>query len=83
MADLERHVRLTVIGAGHLGLTHAVSLAELRHDVLVVDIDEHRIALAAGGEAPFYEPGLEPLLRCGREVHGSAGHWARSRREDR
>jgi UDPglucose 6-dehydrogenase len=68
MADLERHVRLTVIGAGHLGLTHAVSLAELGHDVLVVDTDEHRIALAAGGAAPFYEPGLEPLLRKNLEA---------------
>lgn len=63
MPDRKGHVRLTVIGAGQLGLTHAVCLAELGHDVLVVDTDEQRIALAAGGAALFCEPGLEPLLR--------------------
>lgn len=68
MPDRDGHVPLTVIGAGHLGLTHAVCLAELGHDVLVVDTDEHRIAVAAGGVAPFYEPGLEPLLRKNLEA---------------
>jgi UDPglucose 6-dehydrogenase len=68
MADLAEGARLTVIGAGHLGLTHAVCLAELGHDVLVVDTDEHRIAVAAGGAAPFYEPGLEPMLRKNLEA---------------
>lgn len=68
MPDHEGHVRLTVIGAGYLGLTHAVCLAELGHDVLVVDTDEHRIAVAAGGATPFYEPGLEPLLRKNLEA---------------
>src|SRR6266487_1517465 len=56
-------VRLTVIGAGYLGLTHAVCMAEFGHDVLVLDIDADKVAGAAGGVAPFFEPGLEPLLR--------------------
>jgi len=68
MGGLDKNVRLTVIGAGRLGLTHAVCLAELGHQVLVVDTDEHRIAVAAGGAAPFYEPGLEPLLRKNLEA---------------
>jgi UDPglucose 6-dehydrogenase len=55
--------RVTVIGTGYLGLTHAVCLADLGHDVLAIDIDEEKMAKAAGGEAPFFEPGLEPLLR--------------------
>ena len=55
--------RVTVIGTGYLGLTHAVCLAELGHDVLAIDIDEEKLAKAANGEAPFFEPGLEPLLR--------------------
>lgn len=63
MAGNERRIRVTVIGAGHLGLIHAVCMGELGHDVLAVDTDARRIALAAGGVAPFYEPGLEPLLR--------------------
>ncbi len=55
--------RVTVIGTGYLGLTHAVCLADLGHDVLAIDIDEDKLAKAAGGQAPFFEPGLEPLLR--------------------
>ena len=55
--------RVTVIGTGYLGLTHAVCLADLGHEVLAVDVDGEKIARAAAGEAPFFEPGLEPLLR--------------------
>jgi UDPglucose 6-dehydrogenase len=56
-------MRVTVIGIGYLGLTHAVCMADLGHQVLAIDVDEEKIAKAAGGEAPFFEPGLEPLLR--------------------
>ena len=55
--------RVTVIGTGYLGLTHAVCLADLGHEVLAIDVDAEKIAKAAAGEAPFFEPGLEPLLR--------------------
>ena len=54
---------ITVIGAGYLGMTHAVCLAELGHDVLAVDTDARKVAQAAAGIAPFFEPGLEELLR--------------------
>lgn len=56
-------MRLTVLGAGYLGLTHAVCMADLGHHVLAIDVDAARIARAAAGEAPFFEPGLEALLR--------------------
>ena len=55
--------RVTVIGTGYLGLTHAVCLADLGHEVLAIDVDQDKIAKAANGEVPFFEPGLEPLLR--------------------
>ena len=55
--------RVTVIGTGYLGLTHAVCMADLGHEVLAIDVDKKKIAKAAAGEAPFFEPGLEPLLR--------------------
>jgi UDPglucose 6-dehydrogenase len=55
--------RVTVVGTGYLGLTHAVAMADLGHEVLAIDIDEEKIAKAARGEVPFFEPGLEPLLR--------------------
>jgi UDPglucose 6-dehydrogenase len=56
-------LRITVIGTGYLGLVHAVCMAELGHEVLALDVDQAKIESAARGEAPFYEPGLEPLLR--------------------
>ena len=55
--------RVTVIGTGYLGLTHAVCLADLGHEVLAIDVDAEKIAKAGRGEVPFFEPGLEPLLR--------------------
>src|ERR1700722_4551625 len=56
-------MRLSVIGIGYLGLTHAVCMADLGHDVLAIDVDVAKVAMAASGEVPFFEPGLEPLLR--------------------
>jgi UDPglucose 6-dehydrogenase len=56
-------MRVTAIGIGYLGLTHAVCMADLGHQVLAIDVDEAKVAKAARGEAPFFEPGLEPLLR--------------------
>jgi UDPglucose 6-dehydrogenase len=55
--------RVAIIGTGYLGLTHAVCMADLGHDVLALDVDEEKIGKAANGEVPFFEPGLEPLLR--------------------
>ena len=60
---MEPLMRLTVIGAGYLGLTHAVCMADLGHEVLAIDVDQYKIVKAARGEVPFFEPGLEPLLR--------------------
>jgi UDPglucose 6-dehydrogenase len=56
-------LRLSVIGLSYLGLTHAVCLAELGHEVIGLDLDADKVARAASGEAPFFEPGLEPMLR--------------------
>jgi UDPglucose 6-dehydrogenase len=56
-------LRVSVIGTGYLGLTHAVCMADLGHQVLAIDVDAEKIAKAARGETPFFEPGLEPLLR--------------------
>jgi len=55
--------RLTILGTGYLGATHAVSMAELGYDVLGVDVDEAKIAKLSGGQVPFHEPGLDELLR--------------------
>src|SRR3954471_14208022 len=55
--------RLTVIGTGYLGATHAVCMAELGFEVLGLDVDERKVEMLSAGEVPFYEPGLDELLR--------------------
>jgi UDPglucose 6-dehydrogenase len=55
--------RLTVIGTGYLGATHAVCMAELGFDVLGVDVVEQKVAALQSGQVPFFEPGLPELLR--------------------
>ena len=55
--------RVTVIGCGYLGATHAACMAELGFDVLGIDVDAARIEALQQARPPFYEPGLEPLLR--------------------
>ena len=56
-------MRMTVIGTGYLGATHAVAMAELGHEVLGVDLDQAKIDSLAAGRVPFHEPGLPELLR--------------------
>ena len=55
-------MRCTVFGTGYLGATHAAGMAELGHEVLGVDIDPGKVAKLAGGDIPFYEPGLRKML---------------------
>lgn len=54
--------RLSVIGAGYLGVTHAVCMAHLGHEVIVIDTNADRIAQLANGVVPFHEPELAELL---------------------
>jgi UDPglucose 6-dehydrogenase len=60
---IQERPRITVIGTGYLGATHAICMAALGFDVLGVDVDEAKIAALAAGEVPFFEPGLPEQLR--------------------
>ncbi|MFE9685591.1 UDP-glucose dehydrogenase family protein [Streptomyces sp. NPDC006285] len=55
-------MRLTVIGTGYLGATHAACMAELGHEVLGVDVDPDKVAALQAGRVPFHEPALPELL---------------------
>jgi UDPglucose 6-dehydrogenase len=57
--------RITVLGTGYLGTTHAACLAELGFEVLGVDVNPVRIDSLSRGQLPFHEPDLEPLLQAG------------------
>ncbi|MFF5101935.1 UDP-glucose dehydrogenase family protein [Streptomyces sp. NPDC000134] len=55
-------MRLTVIGTGYLGATHAACMAELGHEVIGVDVDPEKVAALRAGQVPFHEPGLGELI---------------------
>jgi UDPglucose 6-dehydrogenase len=55
--------RLTVLGTGYLGATHAICMAVLGYDVLGVDTDRAKVEALASGRVPFFEPGLPEMLR--------------------
>ena len=54
--------RLSVIGTGYLGATHAACMAELGFEVIGLDVDPAKVDLLQGGRVPFYEPGLDEVL---------------------
>ncbi len=62
-------MRIAVIGTGHIGLVAAATFAEMGHDVAATDVDEEKLASLRRGVAPFFEPGLEELMR----THAATG----------
>lgn len=77
-------LRISVIGTGYLGATHAACMAELGFEVIGVDVDQQKIDRLSQGELPFHEPGLPELLvkhvRSGRlrftTDYSEVGGWA-------
>ena len=57
-------MKITVVGAGHVGLALAVMLAE-RHEVVLLEVDERRVQQVNSGQCPVGEPEMQPLLGSG------------------
>jgi UDPglucose 6-dehydrogenase len=72
-------LRITVIGAGYLGTTHAACMAELGFQVLAMDADPAKVAALSTGRVPFYEPGLAELVH--RHVQSGQLRFTTSYRE--
>ncbi|QNP72317.1 UDP-glucose/GDP-mannose dehydrogenase family protein [Streptomyces roseirectus] len=70
-------LKITVIGTGYLGATHAAAMAELGFEVLGLDVVPEKVEMLQRGEVPMYEPGLEELLR--QHVAGIEGSSGRLR----
>ncbi len=60
-------MKISVIGAGYVGLTTAACLAEIGHTVRCADNDEAKLNLLRSGHMPFYEPHLDEIVvrNCG------------------
>jgi UDPglucose 6-dehydrogenase len=55
-------MKVTVFGAGYVGLVTGACLAEFGNHVLCVDVDERKVAGLRAGVVPIHEPGLEPMI---------------------
>lgn len=56
-------MRVSVLGAGYVGIVSAVCLAEKKHNVVCVDVVEKKVDKINRGISPIYESGLEELLQ--------------------
>lgn len=55
-------MKITMIGAGYVGLVSGVCFADFGHDVICLDRDENKVEALRRGEIPIFEPGLEQLV---------------------
>lgn len=58
---------ISIIGAGYVGLVTGGVFANFGHKVYIIDIDKKRIEELKKGKVPFFEPGLEELIKKGIE----------------
>ncbi|MGG3467549.1 UDP-glucose/GDP-mannose dehydrogenase family protein [Neobacillus pocheonensis] len=56
-------MKITVAGAGYVGLVTSAGLAELGHSITCIDIEKEKIDMLQNGLSPIYEPGLELLIK--------------------
>ncbi|MGK9147073.1 UDP-glucose/GDP-mannose dehydrogenase family protein [Plantibacter flavus] len=61
-ARAQNRPRISVIGTGYLGATHAAAMAEMGFEVIGVDTDPAKVAALSEGRVPFFEPGLPELI---------------------
>lgn len=56
-------MKISVFGSGYVGLVQAAVLAEVGHDVICMDIDEHKVKQLQQGHVSIFEPGLASLVK--------------------
>lgn len=61
-------MKLTMHGAGYVGLVTGACLAEVGNDVVCVDVDQAKVDLLNAGGIPIYEPGLTDLVQRNHEA---------------
>jgi len=61
-------MKLSVIGAGYVGLTTAACLAQIGHDVFCSESDVEKLAKLQNGGMPLFEPHLEDVIKGVRKA---------------
>ena len=56
-------MKITVIGAGYVGLVQSVCLADFGFNITCIEKDSNKLRELKFGKIPFYEPGLDDLFR--------------------
>ena len=59
-------MKITIVGAGYVGLVSGACFAEVGNEVLCLDLDASKIRTLEAGEIPIYEPGLLEVVRRNR-----------------
>ncbi len=62
-------MKLSVIGAGYVGLTTAACLAQIGHDVFCSESDLEKLAKLQSGGIPIFEPHLEDVIKAARQAN--------------
>src|ERR1700684_2414801 len=57
-------MRVTMIGAGYVGLVSGACFADFGHQVICIDKDATKVAALKRGEIPIFEPGLADLVEA-------------------
>lgn len=56
-------MKITIIGAGYVGLVNAVGFAELGNEIMCIEKDSSKLNKLSQGISPIYEPGLTEMLQ--------------------
>jgi UDPglucose 6-dehydrogenase len=60
-------MRISVIGAGYVGLTTAACLAQIGHEVFCSESNSEKLKKLQNGVIPIFEPGLEKIVEPARK----------------
>jgi len=55
-------MKITVVGAGYVGLVTGACLAEMGNHVVCLDVDPRKIDMLQRGKVPIHEPGLDAVI---------------------
>jgi UDPglucose 6-dehydrogenase len=61
-------MKITMIGAGYVGLVSGACFSDFGHDVICVDLDQGKVDALRSGVMPIYEPGLDALVKSNVEA---------------
>ena len=56
-------MKVSIVGAGYVGLVTGTCFSDLGHNIICVDLDKEKVDSINNSKSPIYEPGLSELLK--------------------